>query len=106
MMYKGAMPQMNACYDAPRMYAAQAQAQCSGLLWGSAGGQFGRGPACTIQRSLNTHNNFLKVTGHLNSNVSALTSVKIPKGYSHIVVFLFSEDTTIKKEYSLPSSPQ
>jgi hypothetical protein len=68
------------------------------------GGAFGgrKRPAVTLQRQLNSHNNFLAKTGHLSSNLTNLNAVTIPQGYGQLVVYLISNITILKREYPLP----
>lgn len=65
---------------------------------------FGRSAEVSLQRKLNTHNNFLKEAGHLSSNIINLQSIIVPKTYSHLVVYLFYQDISIRREYSIPHS--
>lgn len=58
----------------------------------------------TLARSLNSHNNFLLKVGHLSHNLKKIEGVEVPLGYNQIVVYLFTNNISIKKEYSLPSS--
>ena len=74
----------------------------SNALFGAAGGAGKR--AVTLQRSLNSHNNFLASAGHLSANHKVSAQISIPRGYSHIIVYLFHGQTATKREYSLPHS--
>lgn len=65
---------------------------------------FGRSAEVSLQRKLNTHNNFLKEAGHISYNLTNLTSIKVPKTYSQLVVYLFYQDISIRREYSIPHS--
>ena len=72
------------------------------LGYGFGGAPLAGKRGVTLQRNMNSHNNFLANGGHLSANIAELTKIVIPKGYSQIVVYLFSETSVIKKEYSLP----
>jgi hypothetical protein len=56
----------------------------------------------TLTRSLNSHNNFLLRVGHLSANLKKIESIRVPKGYSHISVYLFSGDNAVRRDYALP----
>ena len=51
----------------------------------------------TIQRSFNSHNNFLAEAGYLSSNQTNFAKISIPKGYNHITVYLFHGQTSTKR---------
>ena len=63
----------------------------------------GRG-AITLQRKLNSHNNFLGQAGHLSANVKVIKGIKVPLGYNQLSVIVFTDDTSIKRDYSLPET--
>ena len=65
---------------------------------------YGQQASISLNRSLNSHNNFLERVGHLHSNVKQIKSITVPKGYNQLVVYLFSGNCVIKREYSLPDS--
>ena len=70
------------------------------MLFGGPGAP--RRKQVTLQRKMNSHNNFLSTSGHLESNLSKLSNINIPKGYNHIIVYLFAGDgTAVKREYCL-----
>ena len=56
----------------------------------------------TLARSLNSHNNFLLKVGHLSANLKKIEGIKVPKGYSHLSVYLFSGDNAVRRDYALP----
>ena len=92
-------------------YMMKAAPQCSSyqrsyddVLFGAGGGGAGK-RAVTLQRSLNSHNNFLASAGHLSANHKVSAQISIPQGYSHIIVYLFHGQTATKREYSLPHCP-
>jgi len=59
---------------------------------------YNRGVAqVALNRTLNSHNNFLLQTGHLKQNLRKITSIQIPLGYSSIVVVLFSKGISLKR---------
>jgi len=57
-----------------------------------------------IANKLNTHNNFLSQVGFLCANANSSKGIKVPAGYSQIVVYLFADEFCIKREYSLPQA--
>lgn len=50
-----------------------------------------------INRNLNSHNNFLYRVGHLSSNLRQINSITVPKGYNQLVVYLYTNNVTIKR---------
>lgn len=56
----------------------------------------------TLNRSLNSHNNFLHRVGHLSANLSKIHSIRVPKGYSHLTVYLISPTILLRRDYALP----
>jgi len=69
------------------------------LSWNAA-----RGGSIALQRKLNSHNNFLGQTGHLSANVKVIKGIRVPLGYNQLSVIVFTEDTSIKRDYSLPET--
>lgn len=60
----------------------------------------------TIERKLNSHNNFFYKVGHLNHNVKNLQKFKVPKGYNQVDVYLFSKNIVLKRQYSIPEGSE
>lgn len=50
-----------------------------------------------VQNKINTHNNFLSQIGFLLANASSLQSIKVPKGYSEIIVYAIGNNNLIKR---------
>ena len=71
----------------------------------SMGGLFGMssiapgmvGGSRAQNNKINTHNNFLNQVGHLLANTTSLQSIKIPKGYSEIIVYAITNSNLIKR---------
>jgi hypothetical protein len=42
--------------------------------------------------------------GFLAANSSCSKGIKVPKGYSQLIVYLFTSDNLIKREYALPEA--
>lgn len=59
----------------------------------------------TLHRGMNSHNNFLAQTGHTITN-NFSTSFEIPPHYSQVVVYLVSDNVTLKRQYNLSTSKQ
>ena len=57
----------------------------------------------TLQRGLNTHNNFLAKVGHLTPNLNKTISLKLPTGYYHLLVHAFTPHASLRREYSIPN---
>ena len=62
----------------------------------------GYGSTITLQRKINSHNNFLGQAGHLSANIKEIKGIKVPLGYSQLIVQVFTNETAIKRDYSLP----
>lgn len=58
----------------------------------------------TLQRNINSHNNFLAQAGHLSSNIKHIKGIKVPLGYSQLTVHVFTKENAIKRDYSLPQA--
>jgi hypothetical protein len=55
--------------------------------------------------SLNSHNNFLLITGDLSRNLNGRTlNIEIPKGYNNIEVYVLTPKTALKSVFSLRST--
>jgi hypothetical protein len=89
MMSKCAMPRQ-------MMHDMSYQQQSQAYRYGAYPG------AVTLNRNLNSHNNFLHKVGHLSHNLRKIESIRVPKGYSQLSVYLISGENTIKRDYSLP----
>lgn len=101
MSMKCAAPRMmmDKCLRMDDMYGAY------NLGTGYSGGQFyGQQQSISLQRGLNTHNNFLAKVGHLFPNLLKPLSIKLPQGYSHLIVHLYTEKVSVRREYSIPNS--
>jgi hypothetical protein len=93
----GARPQMMKC--------AMDCREMDGMLFGGAAQRrYAHSSVVSLNRTLNSHNNFLYKVGHLNSNLRQITSIQVPKGYNQLVVYVFAEGYAIKREYALPES--
>ena len=58
-----------------------------------------------VKASLNSHNNFLLITGDLSRNLNGKTlNIQIPNGYNNIEVYVLTPKTAIKSIYSLGST--
>ena len=66
--------------------------------------RLGGAPSITLQRKLNSHNNFFSQAGNLSANLKVIKGIKVPLGYSQLTVHVFSDDTLIKRDYSLPET--
>ena len=53
---------------------------------------------------INSHNNFLGQTCHLSLNIKNIKGIKVPLGYNQLSVIVFTDDTSIKRDYSLPET--
>ena len=52
--------------------------------------------------SLNSHNNFLLITGDLSRNLNGKTlNIEIPNGYNNIEVYVLTPKTALKSLFSL-----
>ena len=58
--------------------------------------------ATKIQNKINSHNNFISQVGYLSANTNSWKGIKVPKGYSQLVVYLAVNEHLIKREYPLP----
>lgn len=91
-------------------YSAMPQQQQQQYMQSSAASMFGapaypRTAASVSNNSMiNTHNNFISQVGYLVTNNNHKQTIKIPKGYSQIVVYVIANSNSIKREYSLPSA--
>jgi len=85
---------------AMRMDQNQSQRMYDNLY---AGGAYGS-RAITLQRKVNSHNNFHAQAGHLSANIKQIKSIKVPLGYNQLSVHIFTNETAIKRNYSLPQA--
>ena len=60
----------------------------------------------TLNRSLNTHNNFYRQVGYFTPNLNHTASFKVPKGYSQLVVVVFGHNLAVKRNFALPAGQE
>lgn len=60
-----------------------------------------------VQLGLNSHNNYLALSGHaiFNAKYQDVMEITIPKGYSEVVVNLITEKSATRKSFYLQSEP-
>lgn len=93
-------------YCASRCPAPRMMMACGDSNLYSANLAYAYPTSVTVERFLNSHNNFLYKVGHLNHNLKNMQKFKVPKGYSQVEVYLFSKNIVLKRQYSIPEGSE
>ena len=86
----------------PMAKCAMMREKCSDMYNEYSNLRLGGAHLITLQRKLNSHNNFFSQSGYLSANLKVIKGIKVPLGYNQLTVHVFTDDTLIKRNYSLP----